>query len=159
MADRRYLTGPPVIGRRAIVRHACDRQCPSPDHPPRAILNLRRLHRRQAGFSRASTRQPKKSAGASGLEGLRAAQGLLFTLLPREAGDPPPGARVRKPHPALPAEQRERQVRELMAPVARSALGERGPIWWEDGAPELNRHMARTTGCAHWYIGLAAEPG
>ena len=22
------------------------------------------------------------------------------------------------------------------------ALGERGPVWWEDGSPDLNRHMA-----------------
>lgn len=28
---------------------------------------------------------------------------------------------------------------------AKRALGERGPVWWKDGAPDLNRHMARTT--------------
>ena len=31
------------------------------------------------------------------------------------------------------------------------ALGERGPVWWTDGAPDLNRHMARKTGYAEWY--------
>jgi hypothetical protein len=28
---------------------------------------------------------------------------------------------------------------------AKRALGERGPVWWDDGAPDLNRHMARAT--------------
>jgi hypothetical protein len=27
---------------------------------------------------------------------------------------------------------------------AKRALGERGPVWWKDGSPDLNRHMART---------------
>ncbi len=31
------------------------------------------------------------------------------------------------------------------------ALGERGPVWWDDGAPDLNRHMAKTTTYADWY--------
>ena len=31
------------------------------------------------------------------------------------------------------------------------ALGERGPVWWDDGAPDVNRHMARTTDYAAWY--------
>lgn len=35
--------------------------------------------------------------------------------------------------------------------AAKVALGERGPVWWEDGAPDLNRHMARTTTYADWY--------
>jgi hypothetical protein len=30
-------------------------------------------------------------------------------------------------------------------------LGERGPVWWTDGAPDLNRHMARTTPYAAWF--------
>ncbi|WP_428351579.1 hypothetical protein [Lichenifustis flavocetrariae] len=34
---------------------------------------------------------------------------------------------------------------------AKIALGERGPVWWDDGAPDLNRHMARTTPYAEWY--------
>jgi hypothetical protein len=25
------------------------------------------------------------------------------------------------------------------------SLGERGPVWWGDGAPDLNRHMARNS--------------
>lgn len=39
------------------------------------------------------------------------------------------------------------------------ALGERGPVWWRDGAPDLNRHMVHTTPYADWYAALSAgEP-
>ena len=39
------------------------------------------------------------------------------------------------------------------------ALGERGPVWWRDGALDLNRHMVRTTPYAEWYAALSAgEP-
>jgi hypothetical protein len=31
------------------------------------------------------------------------------------------------------------------------ALGERGPVWWDDGSPDLNRHMAKNTPYADWY--------
>jgi phage/plasmid primase-like uncharacterized protein len=34
---------------------------------------------------------------------------------------------------------------------AKQALGERGPVWWTDGAPDLNRHMARNTPYAAWF--------
>ena len=37
---------------------------------------------------------------------------------------------------------------------AKIALGERGPVWWSDGPPDLNRHMARTTVYADWFAGL-----
>jgi hypothetical protein len=37
---------------------------------------------------------------------------------------------------------------------AKRALGERGPVWWKDGAPDLNRHMARNTPYAEWYAKL-----
>jgi hypothetical protein len=40
--------------------------------------------------------------------------------------------------------------------AAKVALGERGPVWWDDGKPDLNRHMARTTEYAEWYAGLTA---
>jgi len=35
--------------------------------------------------------------------------------------------------------------------AAKVSLGERGPVWWEDGAPNLNRRMARTTRYAEWF--------
>jgi len=39
--------------------------------------------------------------------------------------------------------------------AAKVALGERGPVWWDDGAPDLNRHMARNTPYAEWFASLA----
>lgn len=35
--------------------------------------------------------------------------------------------------------------------AAKLALGERGPVWWDDGEPDLNRHMAKNTRYAEWY--------
>jgi hypothetical protein len=40
---------------------------------------------------------------------------------------------------------------------AKRALGERGPVWWTDGAPDLNRHVVRTTPYADWYAGRNGE--
>ncbi|WP_294044872.1 hypothetical protein [Sphingomonas sp.] len=37
---------------------------------------------------------------------------------------------------------------------AKVALGERGAVWWDDGAPDYNRHLARTTPYAGWYRAL-----
>jgi hypothetical protein len=34
---------------------------------------------------------------------------------------------------------------------AKRALGERGPVWWRDGTPDLNRHMAKNRPYAAWY--------
>ncbi len=39
--------------------------------------------------------------------------------------------------------------------AAKRALGERGPVWWTDGAPDFNRHMAANTPYADWYAALA----
>jgi hypothetical protein len=40
------------------------------------------------------------------------------------------------------------------------ALGERGPVWWEDGSPDLNRHMAKNTPYAEWYAKIGrSRPG
>lgn len=38
--------------------------------------------------------------------------------------------------------------------VAKRALGERGPVWWTDGAPNLNRRMASSTPYRRWYEAL-----
>lgn len=35
--------------------------------------------------------------------------------------------------------------------AAKHALGERGPVWWSDGAPDLTRHMVRKTPYVDWY--------
>ena len=34
------------------------------------------------------------------------------------------------------------------------ALGERGPVWLDDGSPDLNRHMAKNTPHASWYASV-----
>lgn len=38
--------------------------------------------------------------------------------------------------------------------AAKVSLGERGPVWWTDGAKDFNRHLARNTPYAAWYEGL-----
>ena len=40
---------------------------------------------------------------------------------------------------------------------AKVALGERGPVWCTDGAPDLNRHMAHTTCYAEWHAALSHQ--
>lgn len=40
---------------------------------------------------------------------------------------------------------------------AKIALGERGPVWWDDGAPDLNRHLAGAGPYADWYSKLSKE--
>jgi hypothetical protein len=42
--------------------------------------------------------------------------------------------------------------------AAKTALGERGPVCWTDGAPDLNRHMARNTDDADWYAQSKDRP-
>jgi hypothetical protein len=49
----------------------------------------------------------------------------------------------------------ERQARAAVH-AAKVALGERGPAWWDDGAPDYNRRMARNTPYAAWF--QATEP-
>lgn len=83
----------------------------------------------------------------------------------------------RKSNPALAADDRQRLVKDLMSARravreakgnpeetakvrrrvddAKVALGERGPVWWDDGSPDLNRHMAKNTPYAEWYSRLA----
>jgi len=40
--------------------------------------------------------------------------------------------------------------------TAKRALGERGPVWWEDGTPDFNRHKAKNTPYAEWFAVLKA---
>lgn len=37
------------------------------------------------------------------------------------------------------------------ANTAKTSLGERGPVWWSDGAPDFNRHVVKNTPYAGWY--------
>lgn len=73
----------------------------------------------------------------------------------------------RRSDPALPPDERRRLVDALMAArraigagdetaraavhAAKLGLGERGPVWWTDGAPDLTRHLAKNTPYAAWY--------
>ncbi|MES2753519.1 MAG: hypothetical protein V4659_02525 [Pseudomonadota bacterium] len=84
----------------------------------------------------------------------------------------------RAANPHLPAAERQAIVDELMAArravgagqrqrdpaavqaararvdVAKRRLGERGPVWWTDGSPDFNRHLAKNTPYANWFAGL-----
>ena len=70
----------------------------------------------------------------------------------------------RTSNPSLDPAKREQLVRELMdarrrrdrerVDAAKRALGERGPPWWDDGAPDYNRRMARNTPYAEWFARL-----
>jgi hypothetical protein len=64
--------------------------------------------------------------------------------------------------PALPPERRQELVVELMdarrkrdgarVDAAKRALGERGPVWWDDDdARDWNRHLAKNTPYAGWW--------
>lgn len=50
----------------------------------------------------------------------------------------------------------EKCARDAVDPVKRQ-LGERGPVWWEDGAPDYNRHLARYTPYAEWFEAQSEE--
>lgn len=50
------------------------------------------------------------------------------------------------------AAARERARQQVDA--AKMALGERGEPWWQDGAPDWNRYMARNTPYADWFRSL-----
>lgn len=84
----------------------------------------------------------------------------------------------RTSNPDLREDERERLVSELMSArrevkeaaadperllaarkavdAAKVGLGERGPVWWPDGAPDFNRHMAKNTPYADWYLACKA---
>lgn len=37
--------------------------------------------------------------------------------------------------------------------IAKRELGERGPVWWTDGAPDYNRHLVKNTPYSDWFEG------
>lgn len=41
--------------------------------------------------------------------------------------------------------------------LAKVALGERGPVWWNDGAPDLNRKLVVKTTYAPWFASLPED--
>jgi len=50
----------------------------------------------------------------------------------------------------------ERAARDAVD-AAKHGLGERGPVWWNDGAPDVNRKMAANTPYADWYARLPPQ--
>ena len=40
--------------------------------------------------------------------------------------------------------------------IAKHRLGERGPVWWDDGAPDYNRRLAANTPYADWFAAVPA---
>lgn len=85
--------------------------------------------------------------------------------------------------PSLPSAERQRLVADLMAArravaaalrsgdadavaaartsvdVAKRGLGERGPVWWDDGTPDYTRRLVRNTPYAAWFAGLYPAEG
>ena len=41
---------------------------------------------------------------------------------------------------------------------AQVGLGERGPVWWHDGAPDLNRTLVKNSPYADWFARLESSP-
>lgn len=63
-------------------------------------------------------------------------------------------------HEGRPEAGTEMKAARAEVDAAKTELGERGPVWWDDGAPDLNRHMVRNTPYASWFAALnGGEPG
>ena len=44
-----------------------------------------------------------------------------------------------------------REQAKVAVDQAKKKLGERGVVWWSDGAPDYNRHLVMKTPYAAWY--------
>ena len=51
----------------------------------------------------------------------------------------------------------ERKAARAAVDKAKHALGERGPVWWDDGAPDYNRHLVKNTPYAEWFAAFAVK--
>ena len=49
-----------------------------------------------------------------------------------------------------------RRAREQVD-AAKRRLGERGPVWWTDGAPDYGRHLVKNTPYAEWWRTLGLK--
>jgi len=47
--------------------------------------------------------------------------------------------------------QQVRNSARIRIDAAKRALGERGDVWWTDGAPDYNRKLIVNTPYASWY--------
>lgn len=45
----------------------------------------------------------------------------------------------------------ERAEARKLVDEAKRGLGERGPVWWTDGAPDFNRKLVKNTPYRDWY--------
>jgi hypothetical protein len=52
------------------------------------------------------------------------------------------------------ADDHDRATAQSAIDKAKRALGERGHVWWEDGAPDYNRCLAKNTPYAEWFYAL-----
>ncbi|MDU9006793.1 hypothetical protein [Sedimentitalea todarodis] len=52
---------------------------------------------------------------------------------------------------------KERSAARLKVDAAKVQLGERGPVWWQDGAPDVNRYHPKNTVYADWWRGLSDD--
>jgi hypothetical protein len=55
----------------------------------------------------------------------------------------------------MPADREAEAAAHKAADDVKRSLGESGPVWWDDGSPDFNRHMATNTAYADWYARLA----
>ena len=123
----------------------------------------------------------RQSAAPMTAEGMRAAPRPVHPVTPDGRYFVVRGRLWRMSNPALPAAEREVLVKQLMdarravsvarkhddaagealahaaVDAAKRALGERGPVWWSDRDPDLNRHMARNSPYKDWFAALEPE--
>ena len=61
-----------------------------------------------------------------------------------------------KARAAVRAAKSDEEIRQARTRVneVKVALGERGPVWWSDGAPDVNRHHPKNTAYRQWWEGL-----
>ncbi len=57
------------------------------------------------------------------------------------------------------AAQDGREAARHQVDDAKRRLGERGPVWWTDGAPDYNRKLVRNTPYAGWFARLGVPDG
>jgi hypothetical protein len=55
------------------------------------------------------------------------------------------------------SDSKERIAARLKVDAMKKALGERGNVWWDDGAPDYNRRLAVNTPYAAWFDQVQAE--
>lgn len=86
-------------------------------------------------------------------------------------------------NPSLPADARQKWINSLMearrevksakasgdeaqlkgararVQKAKVELGERGPVWWDDGSPDFNQCQVKNTPYSQWHKSLGAAQG